>query len=394
MDHHHSLVPLPPNLDSHGRLRQVTQESRNHSKNKAMALRRFGLDSLESEDTYSLEEILGQCKTSKFSDKTWLLRLQKLLASGEVNPDEFFKGPEGTFNLHSLSNAISGNAHTDTGVQLLALKVSANLGPLSEKNGLQMARALGPYLVTLLSSSENGVVEGAAISIGNLGIAGFRVTKVLMNQGAMVKLAQLIPTCGNEARGLPSVLYAIYHLLHSNIAEENFAIDELDLVSIETIRLLLTQSSGTAHVELYWVLYLLSCDPNQHEKLANERVIHTCLDTCTYEIFQKSDPRPLVKVVTPLVRLLANLCGGPAASEKVCLLVIQHPDLTAILMALLGTNYTHLCRETLWWFSNIINSDSVVVQEQFVELSIMDRLEFHTIQAVQKLDPYAPIVTH
>lgn len=183
-------------------------------------------------------------------------------------------------------------------------------------------------------------------------------------------------------------------MLHSNIAEENFAIDELDLVSIETIRLLLTQSSGTAHVELYWVLYLLSCDPNQHEKLANERVIHTCLDTCTYEIFQKSDPRPLVKVVTPLVRLLANLCGGPAASEKVCLLVIQHPDLTAILMALLGTNYTHLCRETLWWFSNIINSDSVVVQEQFVELSIMDRLEFHTIQAVQKLDPYAPIVTH
>ena len=152
----------------------------------------------------------------------------------------------------------------------MALKVSANLGPLSEKNGLQMARALGPYLVTLLSSSENGVVEGAAISIGNLGIAGFRVTKVLMNQGAMLKLAQLIPTCGNEARGLPSVLYAIYHLLHSNIAEENFAIDELDLVSIETIRLLLTQSSGISHVELYCVLYLLLCDPNQHEKLADE----------------------------------------------------------------------------------------------------------------------------
>ena len=386
MDHH----GLPANLDSHVRLRQVTQESRNHSKNKAMALRRLGLDSLESEDTYSLEEILGHCKSSKFSDKTWLLRLQKILASGEVNPDDFFKGHEATFNLHSLSNAISGNASTDTGVQLLALKVSSNLGPLSEKNGLQMARALGPYLVTLLSSSENGVVEGAAISIGNLGIAGFRVTKVLMNQGAMNKLVQLIPTCAN----LPSILYAIYHLLHSNIAEENFAIEELDQVSVETIGLLLTQSSGTAHVELYWVLYLLSCDPNQHEKLADERVIHTCLDTCTYEIFQKSDPRPLVKVVTPLVRLLANLCGGPAASEKVCLLIIQHPDLTAILMALLGTNYTHLCRETLWWFSNIINSDSVVVQEQFVELSIMDRLEFHTIQAVQKLDPYAPIVTH
>ena len=42
----------------------------------------------------------------------------------------------------------------------------------------------------------------------------------------------------------------------------------------------------------------------------------------------------------------------------------------------------------------MINSDSVVVQEQFVELNIMDRLEFHTIQAVQKIDPYAPIIIH
>ena len=358
-----------------------------------MALRRLGLDSLENEDSYSLAEILSHCKASNFSDKTWLLRLQKSLANGEANPDEFFKGHEGSLNLHSLSNAISGNVQ-DTGVQLLALKVSANLGPLSEKNGLQMARALGPYLVTLLSSSEASVVEAAAISIGNLGIAGFRVTKVLMNQGAMVKLVQLIPVIAATSRSLPSVLYAIYHLLHTNIAEENFALDELDMINVETVRLLLTQSPGKAHIELYWVLYLLSCDPNQHEKLADEKVIHTCLDTCTYEIFQKSDPRPLVKVVTPIVRLLANLASGPAASEKVCLLIIQHPDLTAILMALLGTNYTHLCRETLWWFSNMINSDSVVVQEQFVELNIMDRLEFHTIQAVQKLDPYAPIVTH
>ena len=42
----------------------------------------------------------------------------------------------------------------------------------------------------------------------------------------------------------------------------------------------------------------------------------------------------------------------------------------------------------------MINSDSVIVQEQFVELNIMDRLEFHTIQAVQKIDPYAPIIIH
>ncbi len=42
--------------------------------------------------------------------------------------------------------------------------------------------------------------------------------------------------------------------------------------------------------------------------------------------FQKSDPRPLVKVVTPIVRFLANLCAGPLA-EAACLHVIRHPDL-------------------------------------------------------------------
>ena len=119
------------------------------------------------------------------------------------------------------------------------------------------------------------------------------------------------------------------------------------------------------------------------------------VSTNTVKILQSTwISRPLVKVVTPLVRMLANLCASPAASEKVCLIIINHPDLTAILMALLGTNYTHLVRESLWWFSNMINSDSVVVQEQFVELNIMDRLEFHTIQAVQKIDPYAPIIIH
>jgi hypothetical protein len=31
-------------------------------------------------------------------------------------------------------------------------------------------------------------------------------------------------------------------------------------------------------------------------------------------------------------------------------------------MALLATNYIHLCKETLWLFGNIVNSESVVVQ--------------------------------
>ena len=87
--------------------------------------------------------------------------------------------------------------------------------------------------------------------------------------------------------------------------------------------------------------------------------------------------------------MLANLSAGPTYGEVACLLVLRHPDVTALLMALLGTNYSHLCKETLWLFANIVNSESVLVQEEIVELNLMDKLEYHTTTAIQKIDPYA-----
>ena len=35
-------------------------------------------------------------------------------------------------------------------------------------------------------------------------------------------------------------------------------------------------------------------------------------------------------------------------------------------MALLATNYIHLCKETLWLFANIVNCESVIVQVAIV----------------------------
>ena len=52
-----------------------------------------------------------------------------------------------------------------------------------------------------------------------------------------------------------------------------------------------------APIELFWVLFALSCRLDTHKSLAEENTIHTLLDICTYEIYQKSDPRPLVKVL-------------------------------------------------------------------------------------------------
>ena len=86
-------------------------------------------------------------------------------------------------------------------------------------------------------------------------------------------------------------MYGLYHILHAHIAEECFAIDDIDEVTSECLKMLNHGSLQKAPIELFWLLFLLSCDPNQHEKLAHEPVINCCLDTCTYEIFQKSDPR-------------------------------------------------------------------------------------------------------
>ena len=105
---------------------------------------------------------------------------------------------------------------------------------------------------------------------------------MLVNQGCIKSLCQHLTGAS---------MYGLYHILHAHIAEECFAIDDIDEVTSECLKMLNHGSMQKAPIELFWLLFLLSCDPNQHEKLAHEPVINCCLDTCTYEIFQKSDPR-------------------------------------------------------------------------------------------------------
>ena len=70
------------------------------------------------------------------------------------------------------------------------------MGPLNEKNGLQLARSIGPYLVTLLSSSSKNLIEASAIALGNLALSGFRVAKVLVNQESINSLLKSIQNTG------------------------------------------------------------------------------------------------------------------------------------------------------------------------------------------------------
>ena len=47
--------------------------------------------------------------------------------------------------------------------------------------------------------------------------------------------------------------------------------------------------------------------------------------------------------MTPIVRMLGNLCAGPE-SVGVALVLVRHPDFPAILTSLLSTNYLSLAQ--------------------------------------------------
>jgi len=377
------------------RRRVRAREARGRERHLALAQRRFSSsdEDLNRLSVMKMPEILGDLARVKFNDFRLLERLKAVLASESEAAAAADGGAEAFFsteqNLYSIVNVIAGSGNNSK-TQLSAVQVVANLSPLSEKSGVKLARAAGPYLITLLSSASCGLREASAVALGNLALAGYKAVRVLVNQDVVERLNQSLEM---PAEDVAPSLYALYHLLHvMGGTRSNSAVIKEEVVDKLTVKCLslLEMERTKSPLEVFWVLFALSCVPRQHQFMADrvETLVQSLMEVCTYEIYQKSDPRPLVKVVTPVTRLLANLSAGPC-SEILILNLIRHPDTVPILMALLGTNYHHLCKETLWLFANIVNSDSIAVQEEIVELDLMDKLEYHTLQAVQKLDPYA-----
>jgi len=124
-----------------------------------------------------------------------------------------------------------------------------------------------------------------------------------------------------------------------------------------------------------------------HSSIYTPKLLDTIMQIATYEIFQKCDSRPLIKVLTPCIRTLSNLCAGPCGVDA-CLHLVKHQDFPPIFTAILSTNYSSICQEALWWLGNIVNNENLQVQEQFVELELMEKLENPAFQAIARLDPY------
>ena len=234
---------------------------------------------------------------------------------------------------------------------------------------------------TVSPGTNKVLAEHSCLVISNLCLSDRLTVPILLQLDALQNLLNLAQTSTDSLQ--EASLQALYQLVRT----EKLSQEESRLLVASSVKLL-TPPRESPPIHLLWILYILSSDQSLHNHLANRSFLHQCMDIATYEIFQKCDSRPLVKLLTPVVRILANLSAGPD-SVAVCLSLVRHPDFPAILTALLTTNYTHLCRESLWLFANIVNNENVTVQEEFVNLDLMDKLESHAVHAVSRLDPFA-----
>ena len=236
----------------------------------------------------------------------------------------------------------------------------------------------------MFAGTNKVLAENSCLVISNLCLSDRLTVPILLNLEAQQSLLSLAQNSVDSLQ--EAALQALYNLLRT----EAVWLEQPGQLAAACLEMFSSTNSPDLKppIHLLWLLYLMSSQPSLHNYLANTAFLHHCLDVATYEIFQKCDSRPLVKLLTPVVRILANLAAGPD-SVSVCLSLVRHQDFPTILTALLSTNYTHLCRESLWLFANIVNNENVTVQEEFVNLDLMDKLETHAVHAVGRLDPYA-----
>ena len=320
--------------------------------------------------------LLNLCKGGKLS-VAQLRQLSQSLSSS-VNGDhaQLLLNSDGC--LHSLVGYLS--SPSDPSKQVLAVQCLVNLAANGYKGPL-LAKAAGAYLVTLIAGTNRTLAEHSCLVISNLCLADKLSSPILINLDAVENLINLATSSSGAVRD--AALQALYNLVKNERPSS-----ELSRRLVTTCMSLMSPARDLPPIHLLWLLYLLSSSPTLHPHMANTTFLHQCVDIATYEIFQKCDTRPIVKLLTPVVRILANLSAGPD-SVSVCLTLLRHPDIPTILTSLLSTNYLHLCRESLWLFANIVNNENVTVQEEFVNQDLMDKLESHAVHAVGRLDPYA-----
>jgi len=373
---------LPPEPSSHlpeSEVRSVVRRA-HHEKSKARDKHRSKaqnkgrkIDTIDFSGELKpgeLTQLSEDCKSGKITINQ-LKRLSECFKENDVC--EKFLIADGC--LHGLTGQVSGKQWNK---QILSLYCLVNLSAAKIKSH-QIARASGPYLITHISSSNTQLIELSLTVLVNLTQSKDQDTHwVLHNQEV---LPSVLKVTESDSESIQELAYnVVYNMLTNSDVEGESLIPVTELVT--------SRLDKKPAIHLLWLLYCLSSNQMLHSSLYTPQLINTVMQIATYEIFQKCDSRPLVKVLTPCIRALSNLCAGPQGVE-VCLHLLKHPEFPPIFTAILSTNYSSICQEAVWWLGNIVNNENLQVQEEFVEMELMEKLENPAFQAIARLDPYA-----
>ncbi|KAI5639097.1 importin subunit alpha-3 [Phthorimaea operculella] len=190
----------------------------------------------------TVQEITNRLKTKSQTTSAELQTLKNALIEDPKNI-EIVLNTHGS--LRGLVKELTGN---EVKKQCAAAGCFCNLGLADSKAGAAVSKAAGPYLVTALDSLTTEFAVSCAWALGNLAGSGIKASELLVAQGAVAKLCDLLLTTNEELKD--AAVYALVHFAYQMK-------DELRIDYVTKIIEALSKSDIT--VATNQLLFILSC---------------------------------------------------------------------------------------------------------------------------------------
>ncbi|CAH2048357.1 unnamed protein product, partial [Iphiclides podalirius] len=242
--------------------------------------------------------------------------------------------------LRGLVRELSGN---DIRKQCAAAGCCCNLALGDSRACMAIAKASGPYLTAALDNLTAELAINCAWALGNLTGSGTKACDVLVAQGALSKLCELLERNNDDLQ--EAATYALTHFAYHM---------EDDLRTEHLQKLLKALSKIEASPSTCQLAFILSCHGDFVESVPGEfpQRLLAALDTCVAR-HQGGCGRDCNCELVYVVRTLANM------DEEVYGAVLHRfssGDLGKRLWQILNSDSGGLGQSLLWLFGNLYNS--------------------------------------
>ncbi|XP_064612301.1 uncharacterized protein LOC135476260 [Liolophura sinensis] len=331
------------------RRRQQDSEARREKREKVLSAKRFRFGSGgEDSDEITEAEVVASTKELMKSGehrKGCLRCLRKAFAQGTVYIDAFL-GVENS--LQCLVGILSGS---DSDLQLEAVWCVTNIAAGMHDHAMLIIKNAAPYLITFLSSNSPELQGQSAWALGNLAGDSLECREILQAQGVIQPLVRLLKSSMEST--VQSAAFAL-----ANIAKDS-AKDISSMVEVGIIPEIVAHLKPDPHnthkvlQEVGWILTYISASGDHTEALMSAGI----MDVLVQQLIPLTTEEPHdAEAMTPLLRSLGNLCGGPdEISNKAC----ENEALIPALGRCLKSTHRHIRLETLWVLSNMAGAVQV-----------------------------------